>query len=65
MPPLAESLKGMRLEGESRAYGALARGMVAIAERNRDLASAELAKARRLRASPAALALLEKRLPAS
>ena len=59
---LADSLRELRLEGESRAYAALARGMVAAAERNRDLASAELANARRLRASPAALAVLERRL---
>jgi hypothetical protein len=51
------------LHGESRAYAALARGLVAAAEGDAAAAEESLAEARRLRVTAAPLRVLERRIP--
>lgn len=64
VPPrrLVDSLKEFPLEGESRAYAALARGLVAAAEGQSEVARREQALAEHAGASRAALNALECRL---
>lgn len=59
---LVDSLKEFPLEGESRAYAALARGLVAAAEGQSDVARREQALAEHAGASPTALNVLKRRL---
>ena len=59
---LLERLGEFRLRGEAAAYGALARGLVAVANGDAGLAKSEYESARRQRATAAPLRLLERRL---
>jgi hypothetical protein len=59
---LAEELGEFRLQGESRAYAALARGLLACAERDLECARQEYRAAKDAQASQMALQLLERRL---
>jgi len=59
---LLERLEGFRLRGETAAYGALARSLVAVVNGNSRIARTEYESARIQRATAAPLRLLERRL---
>ncbi len=61
---LVDSLKAFSLHGESLAYAALARGLVAAAEGRAAEARSEYALARKRGVAPASLRLLDRRLAA-